>query len=82
MILSNRINATYLEAGSYRYRGYLINRGSYQGTPDDRIDGWYIDPGKTNIWDRRGRGYETIREAEAVIETIIKQKMLHVFVGS
>ena len=25
------------------YRGYWISRGAYQGTSDDRLDGWYVD---------------------------------------
>ena len=59
---------SYLSAGLYRYRGYIISRGSYVDTSDDRCDRWYVDPIETDTWDRRGPGYATIREAAEAID--------------
>jgi hypothetical protein len=43
--------------------GYKVVRGSFVGTPDDRIDRWYIDHADTPYVDRRGAGYKTLEEA-------------------
>ena len=59
---------TYVTAGSYRYRGYLISRGGFSGTSDDRLDGWYVDPVESDSWDRRGPGYATIGAAAEAID--------------
>ena len=36
-----------------------IRRGSYQGTPDDRADRWYVCSDVTDYHDVRGAGYAT-----------------------
>jgi hypothetical protein len=51
----------------YQYRGYFIRRGGYQDTPDNRIDGWYVDNRNSTILDRRGPGYRTIKAARDAI---------------
>jgi hypothetical protein len=52
----------------HQYRGYTITRGSYQGTQDDRLDGWYIDDPSSNTADRRGRGFPTLADAKRHIQ--------------
>lgn len=52
----------------HTYKGYEITRGSYEGTADDRIDGWYIDDPENTTIDRRGSGHRTINEAKAQID--------------
>ena len=52
----------------HHYHGYAISRGDYLDTPDNRIDRWYIEPEGSTVVCRLGRGYRTIREAEAAID--------------
>jgi hypothetical protein len=47
--------------------GYYVMRGSYVGTTDDRLDGWYI--GRIGEPSRHhGAGYRTRREALDALE--------------
>ena len=55
-----------------RRHGYEVNRGSYMGTTDDRLDRWYIERTDADAVDRRGRGYRTRREALAEIDRIVE----------
>ena len=48
----------------YSYKGYVIERGDYVGTPSDRIDGWYLALKGSTVVDHRGRGFMTIAEAK------------------
>lgn len=48
----------------YSYKGYVIERGDYVGTPSDRIDGWYLSPKDSTVVDHRGRGFRTIADAK------------------
>ncbi len=50
-------------AADARKAGYTIRRGSYIGTPDDRLDRWYIERIDAPCVDRRGSGFRTRREA-------------------
>ena len=52
------------------YRGYWISRGAYQGTSDDRLDGWYVDKIGADYLDRRGAGYATARDAKDEIDDL------------
>jgi hypothetical protein len=52
----------------HRYRGYIISRGAYQGTTDDRLDRWYIDREEADTWDRRGPGFRSLAEAHEAID--------------
>jgi len=45
------------------YKRYIVVRGSYSGTPDDRSDRWYIDDNESTTVDHRGAGYATRQEA-------------------
>lgn len=57
-----------------RAAGYTITRGAYQGTPDDRLDRWYVERIDADAHDRRGPGYRTRREAlEAVAEIVAER---------
>jgi hypothetical protein len=44
--------------------GYYVRRGAYAGTPDDRLDRWYIghEDEPFRPW---GKGYRTARDAWA-----------------
>lgn len=53
-----------------RYRGWIISRGGYVGTADDRADRWYVDREESTCWDRRGPGYATLAEARDAIRGI------------
>ncbi len=57
-----------LPRGSYEYGGYIISRGSYVDTTDDRSDRWYVTPIDSDTWDRRGRGFRLLRIAKAAID--------------
>lgn len=46
---------------------YAVERGSYLGTSDDRIDRWYIRDRESAVVDRRGPGYATQADAWAGI---------------
>lgn len=52
---------------TYTYKGYIIERGAYQCTTDDRLDRWYAQPVDRDFIDRRGPGFATMREAKAAI---------------
>ncbi|MFS0557409.1 hypothetical protein [Brevibacillus sp. 179-C9.3 HS] len=52
----------------HTYKGYEITRGSYKGTTDDCIDGWYIDDPESTTIDRRGKGHRTLEEAKEQID--------------
>jgi hypothetical protein len=52
----------------YTYKGYVIERGDYIGTSDDRIDRWYLADPDSTVVDRRGYGYLTIADAKQVID--------------
>jgi hypothetical protein len=43
--------------------GYAVTRGSYTGTTDDRSDRWYIDDPASDVIDRRGPGWTSLRDA-------------------
>lgn len=48
--------------------GYTVVRGSFVGTTDDRIDRWYLEHPDDHPWvDRRGPGYNTLRDAYAAV---------------
>ena len=47
----------------YRHKQYDIKRGSYIGTSDDSINGWYVDHNDSDGIDRRGTGFATLRDA-------------------
>lgn len=53
---------------THAYRGYIIERGAYHGTTDDRLDRWYPQPANREENDRRGPGYATLREARAAVD--------------
>ena len=55
----------------YHYRGYRIGRGGYQGTTDDRLDRWYADPEDSDVLDRRGPGFTTLKAARAAIDELL-----------
>lgn len=50
------------------YRAYIIERGAYYGTPEDRADRWYYRSVTAETIDRRGPGVATLREARAEID--------------
>ena len=50
-----------------RYKGFILSRGGYIGTTDDRADRWYITVADADAWDRRGSGYRSQREAREAI---------------
>lgn len=52
----------------HTYKGYEITKGSYKGTNDDNIDGWYIDDPESTMIDRRGKGHRTLADAKAQID--------------
>ena len=54
--------------GSYVHGPFLISRGSYLDTPDDRLDRWYVDLKDSAILDRRGAGFRTLAAARACID--------------
>lgn len=56
----------------HKYRGFTITRGSYQGTPDDRLDRWYIDDPSRTVADRRGAGFATLNEAKQYLDEMVK----------
>lgn len=52
-----------------RKHGYEVVRGSYVDTPDDRLDGWYVQRLDATVVSRLGPGYPTKRAAlDAVAE--------------
>jgi hypothetical protein len=53
--------------------GYSINRGSYQGTTDDRLDRWYIERDSNTMVDRRGGGFITKKLALEYLAEMVKQ---------
>lgn len=52
---------------SYMHKGWIVSRGSYSGSADDCMTGWYIDRATADSWDRRGAGFRTLAEAKAAI---------------
>jgi hypothetical protein len=64
-------DASFTDDGDFKewptYLGYVISRGGYVDSSDDSIDGWYVDSEDSEIWDRRGPGYPTLRAARAAI---------------
>ena len=49
--------------------GYLVARGSYYGTSDDRAAGWYVERDDASMVDRRGRGHSNRQAAfDAFVE--------------
>jgi hypothetical protein len=54
--------------GHYHHRGYDICRGGYVDTPDDRLDGWYVDHHRATMADRRGPGFPTLEAATLSID--------------
>jgi len=58
-----------------RKLGYLINRGAYFGTTDDRADRWYIERIDADCVDRCGPGYRTRREALDCIADFAAQEV-------
>ena len=57
-----------MSVGQHRYKDYTISRGGFQGTSDDRSDGWYVDHKGADACDRRGPGHRTLTEARAAID--------------
>ena len=55
----------------YRHRQFDIGRGSYTGTSDDSLSGWYVDRSDADTLDRRGPGFGTLREAVENIDRAI-----------
>ncbi len=53
------------------YRGYIIERGAYQGTTDDRLDRWYARRRDAEIIDRRGPGHPTIAAAKEAVDDLL-----------
>jgi hypothetical protein len=46
-------------------RRFTVVRGSYQGTSDDRLDGWYVEDRESRSVDRTGGGFiRTRRDAQ------------------
>jgi hypothetical protein len=45
-------------------RRFTVTRGSYQGTSDDRLDGWYVEDRESRSVDRTGGGFRTRRDAQ------------------
>jgi len=58
--------------GHYRHKQYDIKRGSYIGTTDDRIEGWYVDRVDADTLDRRGPGFDTLAEAVQSINVYLQ----------
>jgi hypothetical protein len=54
----------------YSYKGYVIERGDYVGTPSDRVDGWYLALKGSTVVDHRGRGFRTIADAKREVDLI------------
>lgn len=55
-----------------RRRGFVVERGAYTGTTDDRRDRWYVyRPDTYHAVDRRGPGYATRREALEALEYLL-----------
>ena len=52
----------------HHYHGYTIARGDYLDTPDNRLDRWYVELESASVVCRLGRGYATIRAAQAAID--------------
>ena len=50
---------------------WLLTRGGYVGTVDDRADRWYVDREDARECDRRGGGYRTLADARAAIERAV-----------
>ena len=48
--------------------GFTISRGDYIDTPDNRLDGWYVEPEGSMVVCRLGPGYATITAAKAAID--------------
>jgi hypothetical protein len=61
------VNVTDIDRYPITYKGWVISRGSYQGTSDDVLGRYYIDPPETDYYDRRGPGFRTLAEAKAAI---------------
>jgi len=57
-----------------RAAGYEINRGSYQGTTDDRLDRWYIEATNSKVVDRRGPGFATRKAALDHLSQVIEAR--------
>ena len=65
-----------MAAGQHSYTAtdgsrWLISRGGYVGTTDDRADHWYVDREESDTWERRGPGYATLAEAREAIERAV-----------
>jgi len=54
--------------------GYEIVRGSYQNTPDDRLDRWYIQLIDSRTVDRRGPGFRTRRDALDYLAHVLAER--------
>ena len=52
---------------TYEYKGYLIVRGRYTGTPDDRRDRWYVDGPRSTTVDPLRRGFARVAWAKLAI---------------
>jgi hypothetical protein len=61
-----------LKDGLYKHGDYHISQGSYIGTTDDRIEGWYVDPVNADTLDRRGPGFDTLAEAVQSINVYLQ----------
>ena len=54
----------------YQYHGYVIERGDYVDTSDDRIDRWYMADPDSTVVDRRGSGFGTLAEVKQAIDEL------------
>ena len=59
----------------YRHRNFDIGRGSYTGTSDDSLSGWYVDRSDSDTLDRRGPGFATLREAVEEIDRVVAAQL-------
>jgi hypothetical protein len=56
---------------THTYRGFVIERGSYYNTTDDRADRWYARRPSDEMIDRRGPGHRTLSDIKAEIDELL-----------
>lgn len=54
-----------------RQNGFVLVRGAYAGTTDNRLDRWYWDDQASSVVDRRGGGFRSKREALEYLADIL-----------
>ena len=67
-----------LKDGLYKHGDYHISQGSYIGTADDSLSGWYVDRVDADTLDRRGPGFDTLAAAVHSINKIYHGDRLNV----